>query len=189
MPRPSQREAILDAAERVVVCQGAARMTLDAVAAEAGVGKGGLIYHFPSKQALLHGLLGRLIDQFQGCIDAARCEPAAGGNRLQTQLKALAEAQIRSERLATALIAVAVNAPEMMATAAERERQQLAPLLAQGAAGARAAALRFAIQGIFLLEQLGIRTMDRAERDRVIAAVLELAGESGCACPGSEAQP
>jgi AcrR family transcriptional regulator len=45
----STRENILRAANLVVVEEGVSRMTLEAVAREAGVSKGGLLYHFPSK--------------------------------------------------------------------------------------------------------------------------------------------
>ncbi|HZB75928.1 MAG TPA: TetR family transcriptional regulator, partial [Solirubrobacteraceae bacterium] len=46
MARPSRREALLDAAIRVIRRDGAQKLTLDAVAAEAGVSKGGILYHF-----------------------------------------------------------------------------------------------------------------------------------------------
>lgn len=42
---------------RVIAAQGTLRLTLEAVAAEAGISKGGLLYHFPSKDSLLLGLL------------------------------------------------------------------------------------------------------------------------------------
>ena len=64
MPRPSRRTALLDAALTVVRRDGAAALTLDAVAAEAGVSKGGLLYHFASKRALIDGLLERWLDEF-----------------------------------------------------------------------------------------------------------------------------
>ncbi len=51
---------MLDAFERLLVSRGERAATLDAVAKEAGVSKGGLIYHFPSRDAMVEGLLGRL---------------------------------------------------------------------------------------------------------------------------------
>ena len=57
--RPSSRETILDAAEAVVLADGAAHLTLDAVAERAGVSKGGLLYHFPSKEILLQAMVDR----------------------------------------------------------------------------------------------------------------------------------
>ncbi|MEJ2884931.1 TetR/AcrR family transcriptional regulator [Actinomycetospora aeridis] len=59
MPRPSQRDRILDAYTDLVVDAGPETVTLDAVAAAAGVSKGGLLYHFGSREALLDGLLDR----------------------------------------------------------------------------------------------------------------------------------
>ena len=51
------RSGILEAVRRVIASQGTSRLTLEAVAAEAGISKGGLLYHFPSKESLLLGLL------------------------------------------------------------------------------------------------------------------------------------
>ncbi|RUQ97627.1 TetR/AcrR family transcriptional regulator [Labedella endophytica] len=61
MARPdSARDRILDAFEEVLVASGERAATLDAVAAAAGVSKGGLLYHFASKEALVDGLIERL---------------------------------------------------------------------------------------------------------------------------------
>ena len=54
------RTRILDAAEAIVRGNGVSGLTLDAAARQAGVSKGGLLYHFSSKEALLVGLLNRL---------------------------------------------------------------------------------------------------------------------------------
>lgn len=59
-PRSSARERILDAYQACLNDLGERAATLDAVAAAAGVSKGGLIYHFASKEALAAGLVERL---------------------------------------------------------------------------------------------------------------------------------
>ncbi|WP_328587453.1 TetR/AcrR family transcriptional regulator [Cereibacter azotoformans] len=51
------RKRLLEAAEHLGRTVGPAGMSLDAVAAAAGVSKGGLLYHFPSKHALLRALV------------------------------------------------------------------------------------------------------------------------------------
>lgn len=56
----STRDRLLDALEVLLIEQGERAASLDAVAAQAGVSKGGLLYHFESKDALTAGLLGRL---------------------------------------------------------------------------------------------------------------------------------
>jgi len=57
---PAAREAVLDAFERILVHDGERAATLDATAKAAGVSKGGLLYHFASKEALVAGLIARL---------------------------------------------------------------------------------------------------------------------------------
>jgi len=54
---PRTRREVLDAAARALVAHGPS-VSLDAVAKEAGVSKGGLLHHFRTKQALLAGLIG-----------------------------------------------------------------------------------------------------------------------------------
>ncbi|WP_207457009.1 TetR/AcrR family transcriptional regulator [Herbiconiux sp. SYSU D00978] len=65
----SARDRILDAYERQILAGGERGTTLDAVAADAGVSKGGLLYHFSSKDSLRSSLLERLVERSQ--IDAA----------------------------------------------------------------------------------------------------------------------
>jgi AcrR family transcriptional regulator len=72
VPKASSRDRILDAYESVLITLGPAAVTLDGVAAEAGVSKGGLLYHFGSKDALLDGLLGRMKRLNDDDIERAR---------------------------------------------------------------------------------------------------------------------
>jgi AcrR family transcriptional regulator len=68
--RGDTRAKLLEAAGAVIRRDGAQALTLDAVAAQAGVSKGGLLYHFASKRELLDGLVERWLDEFQDDIDA-----------------------------------------------------------------------------------------------------------------------
>lgn len=58
--QPPARERVLSAYEDLLISDGPRAATLDAVAALAGVSKGGLLYHFKSKEALTEGLLAKL---------------------------------------------------------------------------------------------------------------------------------
>ena len=57
----TSRERILDAYADVLAIDGERHATLEAVAAKAGVSKGGLLYHFPSKDQLAEALCDRLV--------------------------------------------------------------------------------------------------------------------------------
>jgi AcrR family transcriptional regulator len=63
-----KHEAILDAAELVLFEHGTQALTLSAVAERAGVSKGGLLYHFPCKEALIRALVDRVIAEFDALV-------------------------------------------------------------------------------------------------------------------------
>ncbi len=71
------RDRLLDAFETLLVSAGSRSATLDAVAAAAKVSKGGLLYHFHSKDELVEGMLTRLREQ--GRVDADKMRSAKEG--------------------------------------------------------------------------------------------------------------
>jgi AcrR family transcriptional regulator len=62
----STRDKIIDAAMAIVREQGVAKMTLDEAAKVAGLSKGGVLYHFKSKDDLIRGMVERLVSQCDG---------------------------------------------------------------------------------------------------------------------------
>ena len=71
------RERILDGFEDVLITGGDAQVTLEGVAAHVGLTKGGLLYHFASKQDLLVGLATEWLERFRRAVlDAV--DPADG---------------------------------------------------------------------------------------------------------------
>lgn len=65
------REALLNTAERLVVEQGVKSLTIAGVAEATGVSRGGVFYHFPTKEALIQAMVARLVDQFQQTLERA----------------------------------------------------------------------------------------------------------------------
>ncbi|MET4923870.1 TetR/AcrR family transcriptional regulator [Streptomyces sp. PSRA5] len=74
--RTSKRTQILEAAARVVEREGVKSVTFDSVAAEAGLTKGGLLYHFASRDDLVQAIHQHLADQWEAQIAAAAGKPA-----------------------------------------------------------------------------------------------------------------
>ncbi|MDT7724231.1 MAG: hypothetical protein QOI21_807 [Actinomycetota bacterium] len=75
MPKPSAKERILDAYQDILIEHGVGAITLEAVAARAEVSKGGLLYHFGSKEALLQGLIDRVGHLGVTDLETARAAP------------------------------------------------------------------------------------------------------------------
>src|SRR5690348_11094601 len=111
IPLRSARERLLDAAERVVAESGATHLTLDAVAKSAGVSKGGLLYHFPSKEALLEGMLARHFEDVDAEVARrleSRGRKASRADMFQERIRVLLE--LNPERPAVGAAMVAASA-------------------------------------------------------------------------------
>lgn len=67
--RSIDRDKVLDAAEEIVATQGAAGLTIDAVAKAMGISKGGVQYCFGSKDALIDAMFDRW------GVPTRRCSP------------------------------------------------------------------------------------------------------------------
>jgi AcrR family transcriptional regulator len=162
--RPDTRGRLLEAAGAVIRRDGAQSLTLDAVAAQAGVSKGGLLYHFGSKRELLDGLVERWLDEFQRDIDEA------GGTFPIGYVRASDGAKAEEAGLLAALIAD----PAVLATVRERYATWQDRVVTEGGDPVEATVARLAADGLWLADLLGIAPPQGELRMRVLARLLEL---------------
>ena len=80
------RTLIFQSCGRILSTEGANSLTLEAVAREAGLSKGGLLYHFPTKEELVESLFTYYIDKFNDQVDQILQEN--GGNWLNAYMMA-----------------------------------------------------------------------------------------------------
>ncbi|ODN72374.1 TetR/AcrR family transcriptional regulator [Methylobrevis pamukkalensis] len=114
--RPSSRSRIVTAAEDLVRCEGAARLSLDAVAERAEISKGGLLYNFPTKCELLRAMIGEYVQRMtQECADARARIGEAGPNAHARAHVAASDAICQKEGPPPAgLLAVIAEQPELL---------------------------------------------------------------------------
>lgn len=68
--RPERvRTQLIDSAKRLALENGLATVSVEAVAADAGVTKGGLFHHFPNKQALIDAVFQHLLEEFEADLE------------------------------------------------------------------------------------------------------------------------
>ncbi|MFB9948015.1 TetR/AcrR family transcriptional regulator [Rhizobium puerariae] len=80
--QPEQvRRSLLDHAARCAVDEGLASLTLQAVADAASVTKGGLLHHFPSKQALIEAVFEDMLRKLDEEIERLMAEDAGDRGR------------------------------------------------------------------------------------------------------------
>jgi AcrR family transcriptional regulator len=174
VPRPSRRTALLDAAAGVIRRDGATALTLDAVAAEAGVSKGGVLYHFATKRALIDGLISRWLDDFGAQLEE--------GDFAAAYVRACDLSAAKPETTASeaGLLAGMLEEPEVLAVARERYAEWMERILADVADPVDAWLVRLAADGLWYSDLLGIAAPRGDDRRRLIARLLTLAdGGSG----------
>ncbi|HTR70822.1 MAG TPA: TetR family transcriptional regulator [Mycobacteriales bacterium] len=177
---PSTRDRILDAAEGIVIREGVARLTLADAAAAAGLSKGGVLYHFGTRDALVSAMVDRLVAAFDADLAeecAADPDPRADGRYTRSYVRATVRAprtvaEIRRERAGAAILAAMAAEPELLAplrTAFERWQARLAE---DGIDPVRATVARLAADGLWLSELFGFAPLDDSLRGQV-ATFLE----------------
>lgn len=185
----NSREKIIDAAEQVVLQEGARHLTLDAVASRSGVSRGGLLYHFPGKEALLKGMLDRLRSHMAESMARKRAGIPAGPAREAVVFvrSAFDEGNDRKKGVTAAVLASGAHDPRLLAPVREDFRRYLQDLTREGLGFERAAVIFLATNGMKFLETFSMSPFDERERRDIIAALEELAGEG--ASPGKETHP
>ena len=164
---------ILTAAEQVVLERGVAALTLDAVAEAAGLSKGGLIYHFESKEALIRAMIARIGTCMQERMDKLTAADGAPGGWTRAYLGAAfpprGTPDDQDAMREAALIAALGYDPALMAPYAAQYAGWVEQQKADGIDPILAAIVRLAADGLWLNEVFGIRAVDPADR----AAVLQ----------------
>jgi len=181
------RDRILDSAEQLVSDEGARHLTLDAVAQAAGVSKGGLLYHFPSKDALLAGMIERHIDQLNArcSFERSRLPEACTSTELKSWILAVLQPDRVREEAGAALLAAAANNPALLDGVRQRYAAHVAELEALGGGFARAAVILLAVDGLMLGEAWRVTPFTPEQRDRIVAELLRLTDEVCATTPAA----
>lgn len=177
--KANSREAILDAAEAVVRDAGAAHLTLEAVAGRAGVSKGGLLYNFPTKDALVEGMIARCVERFR--TDRAALDRRghlAFSDELRVHVESAANRQDVPRQVNAALLAAGANNPKLLAPLRELHQTWFADLATHKRGFARAIAIVLATHGLWLLETLQLSPLTAAQRRQVVDELLALAASA-----------
>lgn len=174
------RDRILEAAERLVADVGAARLTLDAVAQGAGVSKGGLLYHFPSKESLLNALAHRYAESMEQCIEAAKANLTEFGKSrdLKAAVLGILGADPRSRALSAVLLATAANEPALLNVIRQCVAQYTQELEATCSNFTRAAVVTLAVDGLKMREALRISPFTDQQREQIVQELLSMAEQS-----------
>ncbi len=184
-PPPDVRTRVLDAAEAIVQARGVTGLTLDAAARDAGVSKGGLLYHFASKEALLAALLARLTafleEDYRACVEA---QPPGPGRAARASLEwGFGEGEHacneRHDRAAAVFLAAFHHDPALLDPIRAVVARIRAALAEDGLPPGHAEAINAAGDGMFMARIFRLYTPTQAERMAMRAALERLIGSPG----------
>lgn len=168
------KQQIVLAAARVITQTGIQTLTLDAVAAAAGISKGGLLYHFPSKEALIIGMIDLFIEQFDRNLIAKLGSTSETPNAwIRAYIVTSLEAVSGEFELSAALMAAVEVNPALLDPLRERYAywqskfdQAVNPSLAR--------IIRLAIDGWWITNLLGLAPTSDSDRLLLQSTLLDL---------------
>src|SRR6516165_11533237 len=177
--RRDAREVILQAAEHVVATRGPGQLTLETAAAQAKVSKGGLFYHFRTKEALLEAMLRRTVQHLE--TEQSKIGDSLTGER-NGRMKANIIGTLRhleGERpVLTAVIAAIANDPKLVEPMRESFRNDFQALCRELNLHMEDVAIVFlASQGLLLMELLGLSFLTPSQIRKVTQRMLQLVEE------------
>jgi AcrR family transcriptional regulator len=175
-PAGETRDRLLDAAARLLM-RDPSKLTLDAVAQEAGTSKGGLLYHFSSKAQLLDAVVDRWEASFQEQIDAAADDTPGGWVRAYADVSAQEYESEHDREVDSGIIAVLTQHPDRLESVRSRYADWQSRIVADGIDPVDATIVRLATDGLWLTELMGLAPLRGELRERVLARLRELTRE------------
>ncbi len=182
-PRDSDetRRRLLDAAESIVADRGVPSLTLDAVAAAAGVSKGGLLHHYRSKEALLTAIVARMAEEMRMVFDALLAALPPGPGRATRAAIAWAlhsppEREQRDLRIAAALLAAHTHHPDLIDPLRAEHARIRAMMADDGLPPGHSLAVMTAADGLFMAKIFSIWKPSVQEAADLEAVMRRLAG-------------
>ncbi|MEH2490763.1 TetR/AcrR family transcriptional regulator [Bradyrhizobium sp. AZCC 2230] len=182
------RNAALEAAIRIIARDGPGRLTLDAIARESGLSKGGVMHQFRTKEAVLKALLERQMAHFEEFSTRymAKVSATSANPNLATQLATVREAATSPNSVALALVAAVVENPSLMMLPREREMKRVAAIKAESADPDLALLRWAAARGLLLSSLFGMSPLSKDEHDRLFARLLDDGQWAGVEQPAKE---
>ncbi|WP_240936742.1 TetR/AcrR family transcriptional regulator [Bacillus thuringiensis] len=169
----SKRKAILAAASFIIENYGMEKLTLEAIAKQAGISKGGLLYHFPNKDAIIKGMIDEYSSAFLVSVrDKVSNSSEAIGKWHHAYLESAINDTGVSNELVSAYIATLFTNPLLLSKFQsdcqelyeEIEKDETEPI--------KAAIIRLAVDGLCYSEIFKVGKIDEGLKQKVIKRLI-----------------
>jgi AcrR family transcriptional regulator len=168
----STRLLILDAANRVIVDNGTNALTLDAVAKQAGVSKGGLLYHFPNKDSLIMGMVERFVAEFDTALNKEIQKN--GGDWLSAYIHVSFENNPEREKISCALFAAFANNLNLLEPLRKKFIEWQKKIETDAISPEIGTIIRLTLDGMWLSDLMNFAPPTLSLRKKVLSSLLEM---------------
>jgi AcrR family transcriptional regulator len=179
------RETVLKAAAQIIAHNGINAFTLEAVAQEAGVTKGGVLHHFPSKEALLNGLIEQVIQVFNTrLVEELNTEPEGQPGRwLRAYIRTIFSVRYDDKNLLPALAGAAAAGDQILVRIRRSFEETQRAAVQDGIDPVQATVIRLAVDGMVFARSLNIDVLDQKTGQKVYAELLHMTHVPGSTLP------
>lgn len=173
----NKKKSLLTAASEIVKEEGVAKLTLEAVAQRAGVSKGGLLYHFPSKEALIKGMVEDWTNNyFESVIKLVNNDNKEIGKWSRAYIKSTFS-DLDNNNLNSALIAAMFINPDLLDEFRQKYDRLHTKLINEGIDPVKVTIARLSMDGLWFSEIFGMATLNEGLKKQVINELLNMIQE------------
>lgn len=170
------KEKIVDAAMAIVREQGVGKLTLDEAAKSAGFSKGGVLYHFKTKDDLIRAMVERLINQCDSLHQRYYEQEPEGPYRwARTVVRTAFDPNgPAGDPVSGALLAAIAINPHLMAPIQAKYAEWITRVKSDSPDFERASLICMAMDGYVFERMLGLELCDPQQCERVKQTALDL---------------
>ncbi len=174
--KTTTRQVILEAAYTLIRSEGVNKLTLDGVAQQAQVSKGGLLYHFPTKNDLIKGMIDYFFSQYQDDLHRdVSDDNEPHGKWARAYVRTTFTSEEQELQVSAGLIAALVNNPELLKPVQDYYSDWQQRMENDGIDPAIATICRLAADGMWYADLFGLAPLENGElRQRVQDTLLRL---------------
>ncbi|MEO9340602.1 TetR/AcrR family transcriptional regulator [Mesorhizobium sp. SB112] len=175
----STREKILAAASCLAREMGPSKLSLDAVAARAGVSKGGLLYNFPSKAALLQSLVEDHLKCFDRSLTSKVAErPDEPGNIASAYIELFVQEHEDCSPPPSGVLAAMAENPDFILPVRGFKRSLLDRMKASSSDDVAMLTIFLVLEGIRSMRLFDMDVLSEPERTAVIESLIRMASSA-----------
>ncbi len=174
------REAVLKAAAQIIIRHGVRSFTIEAVAQEAGVTKGGVLHHFASKEDLINALIDQVTQTYRNRLaEELDAEPAGQpGHFLRAYIRTVFSVQYEDNNLIPALAAALSSEHQIMNRIRLSLSETHQAAIGDGIDPIQATIIQLAVDGVVFARALNLDVLDEETSQKVYDALFQLTGST-----------